>query len=252
VTYKELRQTLYNLVNEYFGTATITWGKVKAVSPNVPQVVLNLEGISRNYQPIRGQVQGVLVNTYPSQTVLQVDLYTKGAPTSSDPNTTAGYENTAVNDLTDFLNFINSAYVDDWTDRHDITVLCNKVNDLTELINDTAWDYRAMIEIEVGFTQGAVGSSGTMYEDGMPYHENGSPQYDSEGYALDRNGNRLTDEDGQPLPPLPIDPESGKPIIPPPAPTPSGGRTQALAGASAGWFERVENPEKEENSNGEY
>jgi hypothetical protein len=85
MTQSELKQRLYNLVRDYFGNASITWGKVKAVSPNVPQVVLNMGGITRHYMPITRQNNGVNVNGYPSKTTLQVDLYTKGAATGGDP-----------------------------------------------------------------------------------------------------------------------------------------------------------------------
>jgi len=236
MTQSELKQKLYDLVGEYFGGATVTWGKVKAVSPNVPQVVLNMGAINRPYQPIKRIAGDVLVNSYPSRTTLQVDLYTKGAPTSTDPGMTAAYENTAVNDMTDFVNFLNSAYVDDWGDEHDVSILCRQVQDLTELINDVAWDYRAMVELEVGFTQSVVGHTGTMYEDGMAYHENGSPKYDADGNPLDTQGNPIPpelDEDGNPIP------------WPPPqfTETPSGGRTPELGNQYTGWFERVENPE---------
>jgi len=235
MTPNELKQTLYNLVAEYFAGATITWGKVKAVSPNVPQVVLNMGGITRPYLPITRNVSGILVNGYPSQTTLQVDLYTKGAATKTDPGIAAAYENTAVNDLTDFLNFINSAYVDEWGELHDVSILCNRINDLTELVNDVAWDYRAMLELEIGFTQNAVGHTGTMYEEGMLYWENGRPRYDEDGNPLDENGNPIPVPPGVPRPPF--------------TETPSGGRTPELASQTTGWFEQVEGPnfEKEEN-----
>jgi hypothetical protein len=183
--------------------------------------------------------------------------------------------------LTDFLNFLGSPYVDDWGDLHDIAVKCNHVTDLTELVNDVAWDYRAMVEIEVGFTQNAVGHTGTMYENGIPFYgngapkydaatgmplyengrpmydpdgnplyDNGQPMYDADGNPLDPDGNRLPDG-STPIPPLPmpeVDPD-GKPIFPPAMQTASGGRTQTLAGQTTGWFEKVEGPyfEKEEN-----
>ena len=241
MTQNELKDRLNSLVREYFGGAAVSWGKVKSVSPNVPQVVLNMGPVNRHYLPIIGHVSGVLTNGYPSKTTLQVDLYTKGAATSADPGVMAAYENTAVNDLTDFLNFIGSAYVDEWGDLHDISILCKQVNDLTELINDTTWDYRAMVELEIGFTQSAVGHTGTMREGGAPFHDNGRPKFDAEGYALDRYGNRLTGDDGEPLPPLPIGPD-GLPIFPPTETTPSGGRTPTLSNKHTGWFEQVEGP----------
>jgi len=207
--------------------------------------------IVRPYQPITQSVNGVPINCYPSKTTLQVDLYTKGYSLNDETGVTAVYENTAVNDLTDFVNFINSTYVDDWSGEKDVSILANQVHDLTGLINDTSWEYRAMAELEIGFTQGAVGHTGTMFDDGIPYHDNGVPKYDSEGYAIDRNWVRLTDDHGQPLPPLPIGPD-GKPVYPDVEITPSGGRTQELASQHTGWFNKIENPElvKEELSNG--
>ena len=136
----------------------------------------------------------------------------------------------------------------------------NAVNDLTELVNDTTWDYRAMTELVVGFTQGAVGYTGMMYENGVPHYENGRPMYDPEtgmplypngqpmydadGNPLDENGNRLPEDVPAPLPPLEFD-EEGKPIMPKVTQTPSGGRTQELAGQYIGWFEQVDTPEFE-------
>lgn len=211
MTLNELKQKLKGLIREYFGGAELSWGKVRGVSPNVPQVVLNMGAVTRHYQPVTRQVSGVLINSYPSKTTLQVDLYTRGAETNSEPNVTAAYENTAVNDLAEFLNFINSAYVDDWCEIHDVSILCRQVNDLTELINDTSWGYRAMVELEIGFTQNAVGHTGIMFEGGLSYDDNGAPE--------------------TPQPPF--------------AQTPSGGRTAELAKLSTGWFEQVEGPEFE-------
>jgi hypothetical protein len=249
---------MYDLVAEYFGGATITWGKVKGVSPNVPQVVLNMGTVTRSYQPITQHVGEVLVQSYPSKTTLQVDLYTKGAPSNTDPGMTAAFENTAVNDMTDFLNFINSEYVGDWCEINDVSILCNTVSDLTELLNDVVWDYRAMLELELGFMQSAVGRTGTSYEQGvahyengrpkydvttgMPLYDNGQPMYDENGNALDRYGNLLPAGVPAPLPPPEYD-DDGNPIIPGVQSTPSGGRTPELAGQYTGWFEQVDDPE---------
>lgn len=232
---RELKQKLYGLVCEYFCGASVSWGKVKTVSPNVPQVVLNMSAITRHYHPIVQTVEGVLVNVFPSKATLQIDLYTKGAATNVEPGITAAFENTAVDDLADFMNFLNSAYVDEWGNLHDVSIHCRQINDLTELINDVAWDYRAMVELEIGFTQNAVGHTGTMYEKGMPLYENGRPKYDAEGNLLDPQGNIIPpklDGDGNPIP------------WPPPqfTPTPSGGRSQILADQFTGWFEQVEGP----------
>ncbi len=232
----ELKKKLYELTALYFKGASVVWGSTRTVKPNAPLVVLNIGGITRPYQPVTQTVNGILRDGYPSKTVLQIDLYTKGAIINTALGVTASYDNTAVNDLMEFINFINSAYVDEWSEINDISLLANQVQDLTGIINDTTWEYRAMAEVEVGFTQTAVGYSALMYDGGAPYYDNGNPKYDPEGYPVDENGGRL------PEPPLDVDDE-GKPIYPSIEQSPSGGGSQTIADATAGWFEQVEPPE---------
>jgi len=253
VTQRDLKKKLHELVGTYFDglkkQGNIVWGKTKPVNPNSPMVALLTGPINRQQRPIRKYINGIVHDFWPSKTVLQVDLYTKGAPTSDAPNVKQSYENTAVNDLTDFVNFLHSVYVDHWSFLNDISINVSDVQDLTALTNNTSWSYRAMVEIAVGFTQQAVGHAMIMHEAGMPYFSNGAPMFDDEGYALDEEGNRLPD-----LPPLPVDPE-GNFIYPPSTATTSGGRSQELANMKTGWFESVEveyvnENQKEELSNG--
>lgn len=240
VTQRELKQKLEELVSTYFAGITVVWGKTKAARSLSPLIVLTTGTVSRPYQPIKQMANDVPINYYPSNTTVQVDLYTKGAKTNHSAGIMAAMENTAVSDLTDFVNFLNSDYVDDWCGTHDISILTNQVQDLSQIINDVSWDYRAMVELEIGFTQAAIGHTGMMYESGMPYYENGNPKYDNEGYALDENGQRVVDDDGNALPPGLNQYES----------TPSGGGTQELADQFTGWYERVETKyELEEKSN---
>jgi hypothetical protein len=209
---RKLKALLYDLVSVYFGGATIVWGQAKTVKPTNPLIALRTISIAGPYTSIAESVNGVPVSYKPSKTALQVDLFTKGAELTDDDGITGAYENTALNDLADFVNFVNSEYVENWCMNNDVSVIVSgPVRDLTELINDASWDYRAMVELEVGFTQVALGYTGTMYEDGVAYDDNGNP-------------------------------------IPNPfEQTPSGGRTQELADDYTGWFEQVETEYEEES-----
>ena len=249
MTQREVKDKLYDLVAEYFALlderGNIIWGRSKPVHPGSPMVALDMTNIRRPYRPARRYVDGVPLDSYPSSTILSVDLFTKGAPVSDEPGMTAQNENTAVNDLADFANFLNSTHVDHWCGRNGISLRARTVQDLTAVINDTSWQYRALLEVDVGFVQTAGGYSATNFEGGVPLHDNGRPMFDSAGYSLDRNGNRL------PVPPLPTDPD-GKPIFPKVEPTHSGGRTQRLADKTTGYFTEVEiKNHKEESNNGE-
>ena len=221
MNYRELKNKLYGLVNSYFSEAIVVWGRVKMVRPPNPLICLTSGSIVRHYQPITQIINGVSVDCYPSSTTVQVDLFTHGHKLSNEVGAKTAMENTAVNDLTAFVNFINSAYTSVWCEENDISILTNQIHDLTELINDAAWDYRAMVELEIGFTQLAVGYAGIMYDDGIAYYENGNPI------------------------PTEVD-ENGVPIPPAYTPSPSGGGSQELANQSSSWFEQVEIKEEDE------
>ena len=94
---------------------------------------------------------------------MQVDLYTDGLRISETER-----ENTAVNDLTEFINFLNSPHVDVWCFINDIDITTGTVRDLTGVISDSSWQYRAMTELELGFTERTKGHTGTGYEHGKP------------------------------------------------------------------------------------
>jgi hypothetical protein len=243
VNREKLKRLMYELIKKYFAGATVVWGSVRLVNPTPPLVVLSMGSTIRTYQPTTTVKNGIIVNNYPSLAILQVDLYTKGRKTNTSGGVTATYENTAVNDLTAFINFINSVYVDHWTGINDISILSKEIRDLTDVSNDVAWEYRAMAELELGFTERVVGYAGISYEGGVPMYDNGSPKFDSDGYYLDPDGDKVLDDEGEPMR-LPLD-DQGEPVIPPFEQSPSGGGSQDLADEFTGWFEQVENPKYE-------
>ncbi|MDR1687275.1 MAG: hypothetical protein LBS21_01525 [Clostridiales bacterium] len=202
MTQRQLKEKLYRLAETYFRGATIVWGKVKKVKPNSPLIVLTAGSVVSTYQSITETAKGIPVTCKPSKTTLQVDLYTKGE-TISD----GGFlitENTAVNDLAEFLNFLDSPFVEDWRTENDVSIITGQVKDLTTLVNESSWEFRAMTELEIGFTQFSSGYTGTNYENGLETDENGN--------------------------------QTEKPFNP----TPSGGGSQELADGFTGWFEQVE------------
>ena len=84
-------------------------------------------------------------------------------------------ENTAENDMLLFFNFLNSPYAVRYCNEHDIAiVLNNSVQDLTGIINDTEYEFRAMLEFEVRFTQLAVGDTGTLSPDNIKKDNEGN------------------------------------------------------------------------------
>lgn len=204
----ELREHLYDLTADYFAGATVIWAQEKIVKPKPSLVTLQLGNISRPVQPIAGFVDGVPCGYYPSRVPFEVNLYTKGAAVSVLGKKIAAAQNTAVNDLLDFVNYLNSAFVANWCHNLDIDILgAGLINDVSNYINDTRWEYRAMVEFSVGFTQIAVGATGILLESSVKE--------------------------------VPEQPEETH-IVPEWQPTASGGGYHKLATESIGYFEKVE------------
>jgi len=240
MTQRELKAALHWLVQTYFSGANVVWGKVKKVRPPAPLITLNMGVVYRHVHPISLTRDGVPIDAYQSMTTLQVDLYTMGSERRSADSVLGPNENTAIDDMVDFLGFLGSGFVSDWCERNDISIASVWASDLTGLVDGASWEYRAAAELAIGFTQAAAGYAGIMYEGRLPFHSSGEPMFDNKGYALDSEGDRVLDEQGKPLPPLPED-EDGDFIYPEVELTPSGGRSVALARGSAGWFSKVGN-----------
>lgn len=161
----ELGEHLYDLTADYFAGATVIWAQEKIVKPKPSLVTLRLGNVSRPTLPIAGFVDGTPCGYYPSKVPFEVNLYTKGAPFSVQGKKIAAAQNRAVNDLLDFVNYVNSAFVANWCHNLDIDIAVNgTVNDVSAYINDVRWEYRAMVEFSVAFTQAAVGATGILLE----------------------------------------------------------------------------------------
>ena len=261
MTHRELKDRLYGLVAKYFAALDarggIVWGRTKPVRPDGPMVSLSLGQVKRPYMPMRRTVGGILHDSYPCSAALKVELFAKGAPTSDEAGASSRNENTAVNDLTGFADFLNSEWTDNWRARTGIALGANKIQDLTSLVGQTSWQYRALLEVGVGFMHHAAGHAAGNFEGGVPLHPNGAPKYDKEtgmplhgngmpmydagGNPLGAGGGRLPDGEAPPLPP-PSKNEDGTPRIPPATPDSSGGGSQALADMATGYFTEVEAP----------
>lgn len=164
MTVRQLRSAVLSIVQAYFVGASVVWGKTNKTFPHLPVVFLEFGTVKRPIHPEVRDTEGELLYYYPSQVSLTVNLCTKGAAITQEGMTNA-YENTAESDLLDFINFINSEVCSIWCNARDISIRPEgSVQDLSELENDAKWQYRAMAELAIDFTQLAVGMSGILAE----------------------------------------------------------------------------------------
>ena len=166
-----VENTLYDIAEMFFKGATIVWTEQINTQPPLPYVTLNIGGINRTSFPIIAEDES---RYYPCSTVLEVNLYTKGKPVTIGENVTGNYANTAVSDLTEFFNFIDSDNVVDILAGKGLAIsLVPPVRDLTNLQNDRKYRYRAMAEATVSFAMEADGPYGIASMEVVPNYSGG-------------------------------------------------------------------------------
>ncbi len=160
----EAKETLRELTVKYFPNITVAYAKQsQMVKEDTPLVMLTFGVINRHINPPTQIVDGRPVSYYETSVSVQIDLFTKGRKRKIAKGISVAYENTAAEDLTKFVDFLNSEYAIQYCSAHDIAIVIpNAVTDLTDLINDTSYEFRAMVEVELRFTSVAIGYSGTL------------------------------------------------------------------------------------------
>jgi len=157
----EVKNAIYDVVSGYFAGASVIWAEQINTTPSLPYVTLKTGGVGRTRVPV---VDGDDFNRmhYPSTTTLEINLYTAGKPVETEDHTdresaekgfTGNHENTAVSDLTDFFNYLESEYTTDYLTGKGVNICLNPpVRDLTSLQNNREYRFRAMAEASVSFS----------------------------------------------------------------------------------------------------
>lgn len=164
MTMTELKTAIRQLTELYFTGATVRYAKQSFTpKPEKPLVLLTMASVSRPLNPPVKVIDGRPVAFYPASTTIQVDLFTNGEQREVAPGFTPVAENTAEDDLLAFASFLNSEYATQWCHSRDIAIVVPPtVQDLTDLIHDTNFEFRAMMEVTVYFTMTAIGYTGTL------------------------------------------------------------------------------------------
>lgn len=215
MTYGEARRAIYAPTVKYFSGATVAIANSKQVKKSRPFVLMNFGPLQMTTFPNERYLDGEPCLYYPASMKLEVQLFTNGRKLSN-----GAMENTAVGDLTDYVNFMMSHYMTVELGRKEMSILSSgPVQDVTTVINDANYEYRAMVEFTVYFTVTSVGYAGILDESSIK-----TDQTDPEN-------------PGKVLPPY-IDPEWKE--------TDSGGRNDDLATATVGYFTEAEISEMKE------
>lgn len=176
VNLNEIKNAIYDVVSGYFSGASVIWAEQINTTPPLPYVTLKMGGVGRTRVPVEDK-DDFNHRYYPSSTTLEINLYTAGKPVTAgdgteDPRTmgfTDNYVNTAVSDLTEFFNYLESEYTTDYLTGKGIDICLNPpVRDLTSLQNNRSYRYRAMAEAAVSFSWEANNAYGIGYMTDIP------------------------------------------------------------------------------------
>lgn len=163
MTQSEAKAVIFGIVNQYFKAVTIAWSNQNRTAiPKKPFIRLTAGNLKRNRFPAVSVIDGVQVNTYACRFSTQIDLFTNGRDIPGSEQR----ENTAVDDLMSFVDFMDSEYVSDACDRNGIEIsLESDVIDLSAAIYDANYEFRAEISLGVSFMHRAVGYTGAYGEE---------------------------------------------------------------------------------------
>lgn len=154
----DLKDALYDLVAEFYQGASVIWTEQTSVKPPYPYITLKTNGMQKTSFPVSDDNGG---RAYPSSTMLELNLYTKGMAVQTGDMQTNNTINTAVPDLADFVLYLESdEIVDTLADKNISVELQGQIRDLSELQNDKSYRYRSFAEFTVSFMLNATGAYG--------------------------------------------------------------------------------------------
>lgn len=154
----EAKQLLYETVARYHPGAVVVWEKTKGVTPRPPYITLGYGNINRSL--FRMSDEKGEHEYYEYSFTFEMNLYTIGKELKVNGAGIGAYENTAVEDLEEFIRFLDSEAITNELTQKGLSVFLNPpIRDLSELIGDTKFNYRSMAEFTVAF----VGCADGMY-----------------------------------------------------------------------------------------
>lgn len=243
-TAKELFRAV---TQRYFAGANVVFAKQsRAAKMDLALITLSFGNVKRAWDSIRYDVDGHTVAAYPSKVSVVVDLYTHGAPVRDDEGKPFAFENTAMDDMLAFADYLGSQFVVDWCNRNDLSIsIDGDAQDLTGLVNDNNYEYRSRLNLMLYFTQQAVGYAAVLSEESIQYptgeyDANGNPIYLPIEPEKITNWTGLTEgssSEGGTVDPV---------IIPTYAITSSGGGSEELARLEAGYFTELNDKEEKQ------
>lgn len=166
----DVKDYFRKLVQAYFAKANVIYGRQShAAKPELPLVSLTAGNVKRTRDNCGYDIDGSPIYCYPSSMNITIDLFTHGAQVIRDGEVVA-YDNNAIDEMTAFADFLGSRHVLEWCDRYDVAIsIDGDVQDLTGVLNETAYEYRSRLNLWISFTQSSVENAAVLSETSISY-----------------------------------------------------------------------------------
>lgn len=169
MTISQAKQAVFDFVQSFFEDGTVAFEDQKMVRLPVPYITLKFLNI--NKQTFANKSDGITY--WEMKATVSMNIYTQGKEVSVGDS--SYYENSAQDDLMDFIKFMESDGSTEILSNKNISIMLkdNSIKDLSMLLNDTTYRYRAYAEFDVTFTDEQSGVRGQELVEVVPNSSGG-------------------------------------------------------------------------------
>lgn len=194
----EVQKTILEILERFFSGATVQMANMSySVKSQMPLLVVTFRDTHRVQHSIDSVIDGHVFASYPSELLVQLDLYTKGQPIKTANGSIIGSHNTAVADMVDFANYLGSPYFINESNEKEITIHTEgSVFDTTHLLDTTTFQYRSTFELRVAFVQTVLGYAGLLDSSSIVYDDTTEDDTTTDDTTTDEGDTGSSDSTG--------------------------------------------------------
>lgn len=158
MTLEQAQQRLYEIIRDFYGVEHVFWAGAKMTTRPTPYVTIQFLNADWDQHPVKVMEEENWVTHRNVTCPVDINLYTKGVEVRAEGADVA-YGNTALSDLTRLAAYIDSDGITEEAEDMAISVEM-KPRDLSALLKESQYQYRAMMELDVRFTTTEYGRYG--------------------------------------------------------------------------------------------
>lgn len=158
-----LKTLLQSICTTFFNGTNIKWVGEGSETPPLPLITLRLDTLNKATFPFDEvfEEDGQFIEYYNADIMLEVKAYSKGYVGDAKEGVIQSAENTAMNDLQQFADYIASLGMVEQLGKDDVSMVQEgPVRDTSIVKSGSRYEYSAMVEYKVNFILESSGKYG--------------------------------------------------------------------------------------------